>query len=259
LLYRNLFISEVTDPDDISSGKYVEIYNAGVTAIDFDVEDYYIVRESNGGTGIFNIKLEGTIDPKAYFTISRETAFNSAYGFLPNINDPEIAETIAGNGNDSYFISIDNTDNQALRNSMFDIYGEIGIDGENPVITPWEYKDSRAYRNNPFVKNASQTYVQDQWSVIGADIADMTPGYGDNDYIYDNGNWNTNIYLNTNPDGVIEPNRNIFIKSGIATLTSDTEIGDLVVRSGATLELAPNVKLNCKWRYRQRRDYHFPK
>jgi hypothetical protein len=239
-----LFISEVTDPDDISSGKYVEIYNAGVTAIDFDVEDYYIVRESNGGTGIFNIKLEGTIDPKAYFTISRETAFNSAYGFLPNINDPEIAETIAGNGNDSYFISIDNTDNQALRNSMFDIYGEIGIDGENPVITPWEYKDSRAYRNNPTINNANTTWTASEWTIeSNANLADMTPGYGDNDYIYDNGNWNTNIYLNTNPDGVIEPNRNIFIKSGIATLTSDTEIGDLVVRSGATLELEPGVKL----------------
>lgn len=235
-----LIISEVVDPRDEFSGRYVELFNSGVSTIDFDTNDYYIVRESNGGTAIFSIQLMDSIPAKGYYTIGRghNNAFFSNYNFDPDLSDPEIAETIAGNGDDSYFISTNVSDGNEGRNSIIDLYGAISVDGTGE---PWEYEDSRAFRDNPTVKNASNIWDPVEWTIQNnANIADMTPGYGDNDYIYD-GAW-TNIGLG-DPIGSSTTSQNIFVRSGTATLTNDTEIGDLVVRSGATLELEPGVKL----------------
>jgi hypothetical protein len=235
-----LFITEVADPDDVANARYVEIYNAGVTSIDFSSVDYFIVRQANGGSTTDETKLSGLILPKAYYTIAFNTSqFNTSYGLSSDLQ----SFFINGNGNDAYFISLDDTNDNSLKNSTIDIYGVLDIDVAND---PWKYEDSRAYRQNPTVTNANATWTESEWEVIfpaSSTTSDMTPGYGDNDFIYDNGNWNNNIYLNSNPEGVSTTSQNIFIKSGTALLANDTAIGDLVVRSGATLELAPNVKL----------------
>ena len=47
-----LFITEVAAPSDELNAKFVEIYNAGVVAIDFDSEDFFFSTEFNGGTSI---------------------------------------------------------------------------------------------------------------------------------------------------------------------------------------------------------------
>ena len=273
-----LFITEISHPFDANSSKFVEIYNAGVTSIDFDVIDYYIIREANVGNGtppgvgsFYNsVKLFGEIKPKSYYVVSEldRDDFNAEYNTSYMSTDPDrFSQAINGDGNDTYALTTDSNgtnstliDNQGI-NSTIDIFGEYGINGFSGINTcspsncsnnndgtsndaPWEYENSRAYRNNPTVKSANDTWDSGEWQVDtdGATAAEMTPGYGDNDYIYD-GDWNNNIYLSANPNGVTEPNRNIFVKSGTVTFNLDTEIGDLVVRSGATLELAPNVKL----------------
>jgi len=233
-----LFITEVADPDNEANARYVEIYNSGVTTIEFNSVDYFIVRQANGSS-INSIQLSGSMPPKSYYTIALDGfSYDFSYGNSANL----ISGIITGTGNDAYFLSLDNTDNTSLKNSMVDIYGEIDVDGTGD---PWEYEDSRAYRNNPTIKNANTTWTAAEWTVSSTDqnTSDMTPGYGDNDYIYDGTDWSTNIYLPDNPDGVSQPGRNIFITSGTVTFLNDTEIGDLVVRSGATLELAPGVKL----------------
>jgi hypothetical protein len=252
-----LFITEVSDPD-ISGGaeKFVEIYNAGVNSIDLSTINYFLTREANAGANYESNQLTGIIEAKGYYILSQlnPTDFNTAYGISSDIQG-----SLLGNGNDSYYLSTSASvsDSNVAISTLFDIYGEVGINGftndsstasSNAVDTddaPWEYADSRAYRLNPDVKNANSTWTSTEWFVDtdGALVSEMTPGYGDNDYIYENGDWNNNIYLNANPNGVNEPNRNIFIKSGTVTFDSNTEIGDLVVRSGATLELEPGVKL----------------
>jgi hypothetical protein len=245
-----LLISEISDPPNPnSSDKYVEIYNAGITPIDFSLNSYFLTREANAGSQYETIKLVGVLQPKEYYIVANDgTDFSAVY----NGATFDIEGSSLGNGNDSYFLSTDGIEttngSNAIDaiNSLFDIYGEIGVDGEDPVVTNWNYEDSRAYRLNPDVKNANEIWTSTEWFVDtdGANVADMTPGYGDNDYIYDGSGWSTNIYLNSSPDNNIpEPDKNIFITSGTFSLTQDKTIGDLVVRSGATLNLEPGVKL----------------
>ncbi|NBC58417.1 MAG: T9SS type A sorting domain-containing protein [Bacteroidetes bacterium] len=237
-----LFITEVVDPDELDGeGKYVEIFNAGINAIDFSLEDYFIVREANGGPSINNIQLSGKIEAKGYYTIGNEN-FNTKYGISADLIDSSFAGTIAGNGDDSYFLAISVTDGNEGRNSIVDLYGEIGVQPENES-TSWFYENRRAYRDNPNVKNASNVWIEIEWTqteIGDISVIEPTPGYGDQDYIYD-GDW-TNIGLG-NPAGVSSGSENIFIRSGDVSFSSDITIGDLVVRSGARLTLEPQVIL----------------
>jgi hypothetical protein len=248
------FISEIADPTNFE-GRFVEIYNAGITPV--DLSSYVLVRERDGGPSLFDIPLNGTLGAKAYFVIGRgfNDGFVNAYGFVPEQLDPSSGAVIAGNGNDSYFISTNASSDESLRNSQLDIYGEIGINAYTNTASeaeentdgdandaPWEYEDSHAYRNTPTIKNTNTTWTAPEWIIeSNATISDMTPGYGDNDYIY-NGSW-TNIGLG-DPIGNSTTDQNIFVRSGSVTLTGDIAVGDLVVRSGATLTLAPDVKLS---------------
>ena len=251
-----LIVTEVADPGDDASGKYVEIYNAGIDQIDFSISEYHLTREANGGASYESNQLTGVIPAKGYYIISQlsPTDFNNLYGVDSNVD-----AFILGNGNDSYYLSTSASisDSNVAISTLFDIYGEIGINGftndssnasSNAVSTDdaeWEYEDSRAYRLNPDVKNANSIWTSSEWFVDtdGAMVADMTPGYGDNDYVYvdDTVEW-TSIGLG-NPIGNSTTNQNIFVRSGNVTLTGDIAVGDLVVRSGATLTLAPDVKL----------------
>ena len=56
-----LFISEITDPADNYNGRFVEIYNSGTEAVDFNIVTLYLSRQSNGGTGWGDVKLAGTV------------------------------------------------------------------------------------------------------------------------------------------------------------------------------------------------------
>ena len=46
----NLIISEVADPKDHWEGRFVELYNLSASTIDFDSEDWYLCRQTNGGS-----------------------------------------------------------------------------------------------------------------------------------------------------------------------------------------------------------------
>jgi hypothetical protein len=251
-----LLITEIADPSDIAEAKYVEIFNAGVTAIDFSSSDFFLTREANAGNNYEINQLTGVLPPKGYYIISNQssTEFSSTY----NGATTDIDAIALGNGNDTYILSTSGANPTEAINTQFDVYGEIGINGftgtnsglsENTDGTandePWEYEDSRAYRLNPDVKFANTIWTSSEWVVDpdGANTTDMTPGYGDQDYVYvdDTSGW-TSIGLG-NPEGNSTGSQNIFVRSGEATFSSDITVGDLVVRSGATLILSPNVKL----------------
>ena len=46
---NTLFISELADPGDEWTGRFVELNNASGSAIDFDTADWYLSKQSNGG------------------------------------------------------------------------------------------------------------------------------------------------------------------------------------------------------------------
>src|SRR4030043_1473057 len=94
-----LFISEVTDPADDYTGRFVEIDNSGSEAVDFNIVTLYLSRQSNGGTGWGDVKLAGTVSSGETFVIGG-SSFEAVYGFPPD----QVSGIITGNGNDAYFL-----------------------------------------------------------------------------------------------------------------------------------------------------------
>ena len=268
--HRELFITEIADPGSDSScpasnedAKYIEIYNAGVTPFDLDAHDVYIIQEADAGKLYESTtKLQGIIPPKSYFVISKQNIsdFNATYGV-----DSDQVGPINGDGNDTYSLStsstLNTTSNDTGIDTRFDVYGEFGInaftsdaqdDEENNTTgddTAWEYEDSRAYRLNPDVKFATSNWNDSEWEVDedGALTCDMTPGYGDQDYVYvdDTAGW-LDIGLGDPNASTPTEHENIFVRSGNVSLTQNTTIGDLVVRTNATLTIESDVVLRVK-------------
>jgi hypothetical protein len=161
---NGLFISEVTDPADDYSGRFVELYNAGTETVDFSSVTLYLSRQSNGGTGWGNLLLEGSVAPGRTFVIGG-SSFESVYGFAPDM----VTGIIIGNGDDAYFLY---RDGDRTTGTLHDIYGAIDIDGTGE---PWEYEDSRAVRVEG-VSAPNTTWTAAEWEITPANVADMDPG-----------------------------------------------------------------------------------
>jgi len=166
LVFGDLFISEVADPGDAYSARFVELYNTG-TAIDFDTDTWYLCRQSNGGSTWGDILLTGTIGANAYFCIAYNTAsFETNYGFTPD----QTSGNINGNGDDGYFLY---SGSGHSTGTLVDAYGEIDVDGTGD---PWEYLDAIAYRKNE-ISSPNTTWTASEWIIIDpGDTTDATPG-----------------------------------------------------------------------------------
>ena len=161
---NGLFISEVTDPADNYNGRFVEIFNAGPEAVDFNTVTLYLSRQSNGGTGWGDVQLAGTVASGEAFVIGG-SSFETIFGFPPD----QVSGIITGNGNDAYFLFI-NGDHTTGK--IHDIYGVINTDGTGQ---PWEYSDSRAVRVEGII--APQTiWNASEWQITPANILDTDPG-----------------------------------------------------------------------------------
>ncbi len=165
---QGLFISEVADPGDHYDGRYVELYNASGSAIDFSTSVFYLSRQSNGGTTWSDVQLTGTVANGSCYVIAGYSAFTSYYTYTPDIT----SGTVNGNGDDAYYLYIggDHT-----TGTLVDIYGVIDQDGTGQ---PWEYADSHAVRNTGIV-SPNTTWTASEWTITSANVADMTPGTHD--------------------------------------------------------------------------------
>lgn len=159
-----LFISEVTDPADDYSGRFIEIYNAGSETVDFNIVTFYLSRQSNGGTGWGNVQLVGTVPPGETFVLGG-SSFEAIYGFPPD----QVTGIITGNGNDAYVLF---RDGDHTTGTIHDIYGTIDTDGTG---TLWEYTDSRAVRVEEIM--APRTiWNAVEWEIGPANVLDTDPG-----------------------------------------------------------------------------------
>jgi hypothetical protein len=162
---NGLFISEVADPGDDYSGRFVELYNAGTETVDFSSSTLYLSRQSNGGTGWGNLLLEGSVAPGQVFVIGG-SSFEAVYGFAPDM----VTGILIGNGDDAYFLY---RDGDRTEGTLHDIYGAIDTDGTGE---PWEYEDSRAERVEGVVA-PNTTWTAAEWEITPAGIADCDPGF----------------------------------------------------------------------------------
>ncbi len=159
-----LFISEVTDPADNYSGRFIELYNAGAETVDFSTTTFYLSRQSNGGNGWGNLLLEGSVAPGQVFVIGG-SSFEAVYGFAPDL----LTGILIGNGDDAYYLY---QDGDYTAGTLYDIYGAIDTDGTGE---PWEYEDSRAVRVEG-VSAPNTGWTASEWEIAPADIADCDPG-----------------------------------------------------------------------------------
>ena len=159
-----LFISEITDPADDYTGRFIELYNAGTEAIDFSAITLYLSRQSNGGTGWGDVQLAGIVAAGETFVIGG-SAFEGVYGFAP---DQETGILI-GNGDDAYFLYQDGNHSAG---AIHDIFGVIDTDGTGEL---WEYEDSRAVRVGGIIA-PNIIWTADEWEITSADVMDVDPG-----------------------------------------------------------------------------------
>ena len=160
----NLIISEVTDPADDYSGRFIELYNAGSEAVDFSTLTFYLSRQSNGGTSWGDVQLAGSLAAGETYVIGG-SGFESLYGFAPDL----LTGILIGNGDDAYCLFRDGDHSAGI---LQDIFGAIGIDGTGES---WEYEDSRAVRVEG-VTVPNTTWTAAEWEIASADIGDCDPG-----------------------------------------------------------------------------------
>ncbi|WP_405576031.1 beta strand repeat-containing protein [Winogradskyella sp. Asnod2-B02-A] len=226
IIVPSLIITEVADPGDDFSGRFVEIYNNGTTSIDLSTEQIYFVRQANGGN-ISSRALTGTLSANCILVIGNSANINSAYGY----DADEDFGDVTGNGDDGYFLYYGGDE---ISGTLLDAYGELGQDGTGEA---WEYTDSRAIRNNPKTTSPNATWTASEWTISSADVADMTPGSLENEYRYGD------AWKPSDPNGVSTISDDIIIVSGDAAISVNTNSNNVYVKPGANLTINTGVSL----------------
>jgi hypothetical protein len=163
-----LIISEVADPLDAANAKFVELYNASGSAIDFGTSTWYVWRQANGGSW-GNVQLAGTIPAGGTFVVAYSlTTYESTFGKAAD----QYSGIISGNGDDGYFL-VQGGDAVTM-GTIVDAYGVIDQDGTGYA---WEYLDKNAVRNAD-VADPNATWTVSEWTIPAGTVnaADMTPG-----------------------------------------------------------------------------------
>lgn len=160
----SLFISELTDPADDYSGRFIELYNAGSEALDLSATACYLSRQSNGGTSWGDLQLTGIVEAGATFVIGG-SGFQALYGFSPD----QESGILIGNGDDTYALF---TGGDHETGVLHDIMGAIDVDGTGEA---WEYEDSRALRVASVLR-PNEVWTAAEWEITSANVADCNPG-----------------------------------------------------------------------------------
>ncbi|MDO6808328.1 DUF5689 domain-containing protein [Zobellia galactanivorans] len=152
---EHILISELADPDNNASARFVELYNASDGAL--SLKGWTLERYTNANTEVGSkIDLSPlTIDAGGYVVISPNAAeFESVYGFSPDLavgtNSPADS-----NGDDNLRL-VDPFD------TVIDVFGVVGEDGSG---TDHEFEDGRAVRK-PEILKGSTTYDFKEWHIF---------------------------------------------------------------------------------------------
>ena len=158
-----LILSEVVDHPTDSNANYVECYNSGVQALDLTGYELVIYED---GSNPFVVSLSGTLASGGTLIIaSSSSAFNTAYGFTPDITDSSVALV---SGND--VVALKNP-----ANNVYDIYGVIGepVNGSDYSMA-WAYQNQIVERV-PGVSDPNDAWLAAEWAILTG-IGSATPG-----------------------------------------------------------------------------------
>ena len=150
VLVSKIMITEIADPKNSVSSRFVELFNAGET--EMDLSGWKLNKYVNGSTSISSgeVELTGITIPVGGFVIIANTGYSEIFNSIPTIE----STYISGNGDDVYEL-VDNT------GVTIDIYGVIGEDGNG---TNWEYLDGKAERNLTILE-PNPVFTISEWAV----------------------------------------------------------------------------------------------
>ncbi|NOX85509.1 MAG: T9SS type A sorting domain-containing protein, partial [Chlorobi bacterium] len=243
----DLIISEVVDPKDVYQARFVELYNLSGSTIDFNTEDWYLCRQTNGGTTWEDKKLTGSITAggkyvAANYNGSTTDYFYTSYGFMA---DYDYGGT-SGNGDDGYYLYYGGDHSTG---TLIDAYGVIDEDGTGK---DWEYTDTKAVRLRS-VTSPNTTWTASEWNIpsIDQNTTDMTPsahnedvtwqgtGTTANDWNEKGGNWSgTYGYI---PDASF--NVTVPFTTVSPIIYSEAACNNLTLSSDALLDVSPAIPL----------------
>jgi len=154
--FGQVIITEIADPNNNSSARYVEIYNP--TASPVDLTDWELRRWTNGNTNPQSTGIDlssiGSLGAGSFAIIAaNSTEFTSVYGFSPDI-DAGTGGAADSNGDDQIAI-FDPSD------TTIDIFGVPEEDGSG---TCHEFEDGRAERKGG-VTTSKSTWNEADWNV----------------------------------------------------------------------------------------------
>lgn len=148
-----IMITEVADPNNNVSARFVELYNAGETAV--NLTGWKLNKYLNGATTVSGspLALTGILIPPGGFAIIADSEYKILFNDIPNME----SSYISGNGDDVYEL-VDNT------GARTDIFGVVGQDGNG---TNWEYLDGRAIRNLA-ISEPNPIFTISEWTIYSA-------------------------------------------------------------------------------------------
>ncbi len=148
-----IMITEVADPKNNVSARFVELYNAGNGEV--NLTGWKLNKYLNGATTVSGspLVLTGILIPPGGFVIIAGSDYKLLFDDIPDIE----TTYISGNGDDVYEL-VNNTGTRT------DIFGVIGQDGNG---TNWEYLDGRAVRNLA-VSAPNPIFTISEWTIYSA-------------------------------------------------------------------------------------------
>ena len=154
--FGQVIITEVADPDNNTSARYIELTNIGQDA--FDLTGYNLIRWTNAysdptSSSEKDLSSYGPVAAGAVLTFAANaTEFENVYGFAPtaNFGTGGVADS---NGDD----------NIALRNGTT-VYDIFGVPGEDGTGTAHEFEDGRAERKATVIA-PNPTWDASEWNV----------------------------------------------------------------------------------------------
>jgi hypothetical protein len=216
-----LLISEVGDPSNTTTN-FVEIYNAGATAVDF-TNNYSWFLNFNGSS---SVQLTGTLAAGGKYTVAYDNTDFS----------PTLVNTNVGTGGTTSY----------LLTTYGDYSTGTGIDAYNGTLTGFDYTGKHAVRIYNIATPTTSPNLA-EWAISAAQNTDMTPGSHHSTLTW-NGTTSTDWRTKTNwtsfiPDAghnvsiptasnspVIGPGDNAFAYdlaiTGNLTIQSDVALGD---------------------------------
>jgi hypothetical protein len=222
----DIFFSEVADPADQISARFVELYNRSDFDLNLSNPAWYLCKQTNGSTWSCT-PLQGTIESQKTFTIANSSSsYLLNFETLPNQVSSSI---ISGNGNDTYALYFGGNYSSG---TLVDIFGQMNTDG---LGTFWDYTDAQAVRKLS-VQTAQTIHQPNEWLIELGNASQCHPGfYGSiftglhNQYWHEPDNWkpgpppvNGNVWVRNSAlnnltidlptmatNLILDPNRNI--------------------------------------------------